>query len=131
MELYNAYVSGKLTDFRNLIVNKQYPILEEISAKNYGWTPLHYAMHYGKFDVICFILDYLTERGKYSMAMMLKSSDGRTPVLCLLRSNSLNIEQKIEVLIKVFQRYVIPLTAELKTELKNRNCLQLIEYMRK
>ena len=115
MELYSACVSGKLTDFRNLILNTQYPILEEISAKNYGWT----------------ILDYLTERGKYSMAMMLKSSDGRTPVLCLLRSNSLNIEQKKEVLIKVFQRYVIPLISELKTELKNRNCLQLIEYIRK
>ena len=33
MELYNACVSGKLTDFRNLILNKQYPILEEIFRK--------------------------------------------------------------------------------------------------
>ena len=131
MELYNACVSGKLNEFRNLIQNKKYPILEEISAKNYGWTPLHYAMHYGKFDVICYILDYLQDMGKYNLAMMLKSSDGRTPVLCLLRSNSLNIEQKKDILIKVFQRYVIPLTPELKTELKNRNCLQLIDYMRK
>jgi len=54
MELYNSCVEGRLEEFKNLVVSKKYPMLEEVSAHNYYWTPLHYAMHYGQIEIIKF-----------------------------------------------------------------------------
>ena len=84
MILYQHTVKGDLNEFKKLI-DKGYPLLEEVSAANYYWTPLHYAMHYGKMEIAFFILDILTQQGKYNMAMELESNDKRTPVLCLLK----------------------------------------------
>ena len=60
MDLYNAAVEGKVSEFKLLIEVKKFPILEEVSAKNYGWTPFHYAMHYGKWEIIKYIMNYLS-----------------------------------------------------------------------
>ena len=130
MELYNACVNGKLNELKNLILNKKYPVLEEVSAKTYGWTPLHYSFHYGKWEIVNFILDYLRKKGILDMAMMLKSSDGRTPLLCLLRSNSLNLDQKKDIFTKVIKNYPIIITDELRNELKARNCLNILDSIR-
>src|SRR5207253_620394 len=59
IELYNAAVNGNINEFKNLVLLKRYPILEEVSAHNYFWTSLHYAMHYGHSEIIYFILEYL------------------------------------------------------------------------
>ena len=64
------------------------------------------------------------------MAMMLKSSDGRTPLLCLLRSNSLNLDQKKDIFTKVIKNYPIIITDELRNELKARNCLNILDSIR-
>lgn len=61
LELYNAVVEGRLNDFKSLITNKKYPILEEVSVKNCFWTSLHSAMYLGKIDIVYFILDTLKE----------------------------------------------------------------------
>ena len=58
MILYQAAVKGELSDFKKLI-DKNYPLLEEVSAANFFWTPLHYAMHYGKMEIAFYILDIL------------------------------------------------------------------------
>ena len=95
MILYQHTVKGDLNEFKKLI-ERGFPILEEVSAANYYWTPLHYAMHYGKMEIAFFILDLLTQQGKYNMAMELESNDKRTPVLCLLKSNALSLSDKKE-----------------------------------
>ena len=88
MILYQAAVKGELDEFKKLI-SKGFPILEEVSAANFYWTPLHYAMHYGKMDIAFYIMDLLAEQGKYKKAMALESNDNRTPVLCLLKSKNI------------------------------------------
>ena len=74
---------------------------------NYYWTPLHYAMHFGKMEIAFYILVLLIKQGKYNMAMKLQSNDGRTPVLCLLKSSELSLSDKKEYFTRLVQRYKI------------------------
>lgn len=121
MELYQAAYDGRLLDFQRLIEEKKFSIFEEVSAKNFYWTPLHYAMHYGKIDIAFYILEYLKKNGTYERAMKLESNDGRNPILCLLKSNALNANEKRNCFIRLCERYKIkPNQATLK-EIKNRN----------
>lgn len=121
MELYQAAYEGRLLDFQRLIEEKKYSIFEEVSAKNFYWTPLHYAMHYGKTEIAFYILEYLKKNGTYDRAMKLESNDGRNPILCLLKSNALNAAEKKNCFIRLCERYKIkPNPATLK-EIKNRN----------
>lgn len=89
--LYNTTIKGDLREFKKLI-KKGYPLLEEISPANYYWTPLHYAMNYGKMEIALYILRKLKEKNNtlYKKAMALETNDKKTPVLCLLRSNVLS-----------------------------------------
>ena len=120
MVLYQTAVKGDVNEFRKLI-NKGYSMLEEVSAKNFFWTPLHYAMHYGKMEIAFYILDTLKEQGKYKMAMALESNDNRTPVLCLLKSNALSLSDKREYFTELVQRYQINCDDRALREIKNRN----------
>ena len=120
MVLYQAAVKGELDDFKRLI-NKGYPLLEEVSAAKFYWTPLHYAMHYGKMDIAFYIMDILKEQGKYRKAMALESNDNRTPVLCLLKSNALSLSDKKEYFTRLVQRFQIHVDDRTLREIKNRN----------
>ena len=120
MILYQAAVKGELSDFKKLI-NRGFPLLEEVSAAKFYWTPLHYAMHYGKMEIAFYILDTLKEQGKYKMAMALESNDNRTPVLCLLKSNALSLSDKREYFTELVQRYQINVDDRALREIKNRN----------
>ena len=120
MVLYQAAVKGELNDFKKLI-DRGYPLLEEVSAANFFWTPLHYAMHYGKMEIAFYILDILKQQGKYTMAMQLESNDKRTPVLCLLKSNALSLSDKKEYFTKLIQKYDINPDERTIREIKNRN----------
>ncbi len=124
-ELYNAVSEGDLDAYRILVENKKYNILEEISAKTFYWTSFHYAMHYGKLNIIFYIMDYYKQHLNY--VMRLDSNDGRCPILCLLKSNALNSATKKELLQKIFFNYNIMISAEVIRELKNRDMDYLIE----
>jgi hypothetical protein len=121
MELYNAAVEGRLADFQNMVLNKKYPVLEEVSAHNYFWTPLHYAMHYGQSDIIFFILEQIKTTGVLDLSMRLQSDDGRCPILCLLRSNSLNLEKKKDIMERLLSKYQFDISADVKKEMRNRD----------
>jgi len=47
MELYNASTKGNLEDLRNIVLNKKFSLVEEVSKAGYFWTVFHYASHYG------------------------------------------------------------------------------------
>lgn len=117
MELYNATIEGKISELAKLI-EKDYPILEEVSAAGYFWTILHYAMHYGKMDIIMLLLRYLKEKNQLEPALSLESSDGRCPLICLLKSNILNKTLKGDILQSILSKYKITLTSKLKKEIK-------------
>jgi len=129
MELYNACIEGRINDFKKLVLEKNYPVLEEVSAKGYFWTTFHYAMHYGQWEIIQFICDYLKSHDKFEAAMRVESNDKRCPLLCLLRSNSLNAEKKSEILSKFLKHYpnVQINTPELKKEIKVRSLTNLVK----
>ena len=120
MVLYQTAVKGDLNEFKKLI-SKGYPLLEEVSAKTFYWTPLHYAMHYGKMEIAFFIMDTLKERGIYNKAMALESNDKRTPVLCLLKSNALSASTKADCFRRLVERYSINVNEHVLKEIKNRN----------
>ena len=120
MILYQAAVKGDLSEFKKLIA-RGFPLLEEVSAANFYWTPLHYAMHYGKMEIAFYILDSLRDQGKYRMGLELESNDHRTPVLCLLKSNALSLTDKMEYFTRLVQRYEIYPDERTIREIKYRN----------
>lgn len=128
MEIYNSCVEGNVQKFKNLIEVKGYPILEEISARNFGWTSFHYAMHYGKWNIIQYIMTTLQTKGFLNMALQIKSSDGRCPLLCLLRSNVLDPDTKKKIFDKIIKEFKnIFISQEVKDELKKRTMLYLLD----
>lgn len=124
-ELYDAVFAGDLSTFQNLITNKHYKIFEEISAKSYFWTSFHYAMHYGKLNIIFYIMENYSANLNY--IMRLESNDGRCPILCLIKSNALNTQTKKELLEKIFMKFKFLISKEIIRELKNRDIDYLIE----
>jgi len=124
-DLYNAVFEGNLSVFQDLILNKKYNILEEISAKSFYWTSFHYAMHYGKLNIIFFIMDFYKDN--LNNIMRLESNDGRCPILCMVKSNALNTNMKKENLEKIFARYRFFISNEIIRELKNRDLDYIID----
>lgn len=120
MTLYQAAEKRELNDFKKLIT-REFPLFEEISASNFYLTPLHYAIHYGKMEIAFYILDTLKDQGKYRMAMESESNDHRTSVLCLLKSNTLSLLDKMEYFIKLLQRYEVYPDERSLREIKNTN----------
>jgi len=119
--LHNAIVEGNIGLFKTFILEKKYPIFEEISAKNYFWTSIHYAMHYGKWNIIDFCLKYLKEKGLFEKGMKMRSNDNRCPLLCLLKSNSLKNEDKRIIFEKLVKEYEISITPDIRKEVIARN----------
>lgn len=63
MELYTSSTKGKLDEIKEILSNpdKKYSVTEEISKSGYYWTVLHYASHYGHYDVLIFLIEFLEE----------------------------------------------------------------------
>ena len=131
MELYNSVIKDNLDLFKSLIYGspykKPYPMFEEVSAKNYYWTPLHYAMHYAKWDIIQFIFEYLFQYNLVNSALNLKTKDSRCPLLCLLRSKALSDKVKIDTFDRLISTFPIPISNEVKDEIIKRKYDTLIQ----
>ena len=130
MILYQTAVKGDVNELRKLI-NKGYSMLEEVSAKNFFWTPLHYAMHYGKMEIAFYIMEELKKKGLYNKAMSLESNDKRTPVLCLLKSNALSSGNKADCFRRLVERYPIIVNEQVLKEIKNRNLEEIYKRNKK
>ena len=130
MKLYNSTVSGNLDEYKKYIYGinsgKPYSIFEEVSAPGYKWTTFHYAMHYGKWEIIKFIFEYLIDLNLLDKALNIKSKDNICPLLCLLRSKVLNIEEKRIIFSNIIENFDIPFSKEVKEELYNRKMQDLL-----
>ena len=63
MELYTSSTKGKLEELKDALENpeKKFSITEEISKSGYYWTVLHYASHYGHYEVLIFLIEFLED----------------------------------------------------------------------
>ena len=59
MELYTSSTKGLLDDLKFALNSKKFSITEEISKSGYYWTVLHYASHYGHYDSLIFLIEFL------------------------------------------------------------------------
>ena len=70
MELYTSSTKGKLEDLKDALC-KEYSITEEISKCGYYWTILHYASHYGHYDILIYLIEILDDHpNKYEIYNM-------------------------------------------------------------
>ena len=128
MALYSYAVEGNLTEFKKCIEERGYPILEEVSAKTFYWTPLHYAMQYGKVEIIIYIMKYLEKKGMLENAMKLESNDNRDPLSCLLKSNAIQNQVKRSTLQEILKHnFQFTISNEVKREIRNRNLEDLLQ----
>ena len=59
-KFHDFIFKGDLKSFKECLegkYGKKYNIFEEISEEGYYWTPLHYAIQYGKWNIIKFIIE--------------------------------------------------------------------------
>ena len=97
MELYTSSTKGKLEDLKEVLENgeKAYSVTEEISKSGYYWTVLHYASHYGHYDILIYLIEFLDSHpDKYDIFNM-QTTEGKTPLFCAVLSGDIKqIEDK-------------------------------------
>ena len=134
MRFYQSVIEGNLDYYKQLIHGTTYSqpfnIFEEVSSPGYGWTTFHYAMHYAKWNIIQFIIQYLFAHKKIEIGCRLKSKDGRCPLLCLLKSNALKPDVKRETFDKIISNFTIPVSDEVIKELNNRGLNDLVSKIK-
>ena len=123
LELYKIYINGSS-------YNPPFNIFEEVSEPGYGWTTFHYAMHYARWNIIRYIIEYLISKDKLNIMLRLKSKDGRCPLLCLLKSNALKLDIKRDTFDKIITNFTIPISNEVRAELENRGFKELLERVK-
>mmetsp|Transcript_18171 Transcript_18171/g.31077 ORF Transcript_18171/g.31077 Transcript_18171/m.31077 type:complete len:105 (+) Transcript_18171:468-782(+) len=96
MELYTSSTKGKLENLKEVLNNpvKKYSVTEEISKSGYYWTVLHYASHYGHYDILMYLIEYLDDHpDKYEIFNM-QTTEGKTPLFCAILSGDIKSVQK-------------------------------------
>ena len=78
-------------------------------------------MHYGKWEIIKYIFEYLIDLNLLDKALNIKTDDNRCPILCLLKSNSLQPLEKKEIYFKIINTFQIPISEEVMIEAIKRN----------
>lgn len=91
MELYTSSTKGRLDDLKYVLESseKNYSVTEEISKSGYYWTVLHYASHYGHFDILEYLIEFLHDHpDKYEIFNM-QTTEGKTPLFCAVLSGDI------------------------------------------
>ena len=68
---------------------KTYSVTEEISKSGYFWTVLHYASHYGHYDVLQFLIDFLDDHPDKFDLFNMQTFEGKTPLFCAILSGDI------------------------------------------
>ena len=97
MDLYNSCTNGDTAKYIEVIKSGNYPILEECSAAGYFWTGLHYASHYGHYDIIKFTLEELKDKPDKVEMVSIQSNEGMTPYAIAIMNIS-DLEKRRNVL---------------------------------
>ena len=128
-KFHDFIFKGDLNGFKECLegkYGKKYNIFEEISKEGYFWTPFHYAMQYGKWNIINYIIEYLNTQNLVEVGFRLKSKDNRCPLLCLLKSSDISAKEKRDIFEKMKMNFSIPVSDDVKRELKKQGFEDLL-----
>ena len=111
MELYTCSTKGKLDLLKEIIKPKtpvddtehqQFSITEEISKQGYFWTVLHYASHYGHYDVLNYLIEHLEDNPDKFEIFNMQTYEGKTPLFCTILSGDIKLNQKQKIIKRWF-----------------------------
>ena len=96
MELYTCSTKGKLSELKDALLSpdKQYSVTEEISKSGYYWTVLHYASHYGHYEVLNFLIEFLECHPDKFEIFNMQTTEGKTPLFCAILSGDISSKVK-------------------------------------
>jgi len=91
MELYTSSTKGRIEDLKEVLQNpdKEYSVTEEISKSGYYWTVLHYASHYGHYDILIYLIDFLSNHPHKYEIFNMQTTEGKTPLFCAVLSGDI------------------------------------------
>ena len=113
MELYTSSTKGKLQDLKDVLEeeSKKYSVTEEISKSGYYWTVLHYASHYGHYDILIYLIEFLEEHPDKFDIFNMQTTEGKTPLFCAVLSGDIkHIEDKQRIIKLWFDTNCVDLT---------------------
>jgi ankyrin repeat protein len=104
MELYTSSTKGKLEDLKVVLsdTSKNYSVTEEISKSGYFWTVLHYASHYGHYDTLLYLIDYLSDNPDKFEIFNMQTTEGKTPLFCAVLSGDIKKVEDKQRIIKLW-----------------------------
>ena len=137
MELYSSSTKGLLNELKDAIQNpqKEFSVTEEISKQGYFWTALHYASHYGHYEVLLFLLEHLEEHPQKYEIFNLQTAEGKTPLFCTVLSGDIKLVDKQRIIKLWFDTNCVDLSLRKKSgedllQLARKNKLYefIVEY---
>lgn len=91
MELYTSSTKGRIDELKFVLedADKNYSVTEEISKSGYYWTVLHYASHYGHFDILEYLIEFLQDHPEKYEIFNMQTTEGKTPLFCAVLSGDI------------------------------------------
>ena len=103
--MYTCSTKGRLQEMRDILIagecaehQKVYSITEEISKSGYFWTVIHYASHYGHYDVLSFLIEYLDDHPDKFEIYNMETFEGKTPLICAILSGDISQKKKQKII---------------------------------
>lgn len=59
---------------------------------------LHYASHYGHFDVLCFLVEFLDDHPDKFDIYNMQTTEGKTPLFCAILSGDISVKMKRKII---------------------------------
>ena len=103
MMLYGASTKGRLEDLKDILepingYKDALSVTEEISKAGYYWTSLHYASHYGHYEVVQYLIEFLSDHPDKSDIFNMQTAEGKTPLFCAILSSDIDAKRKQQII---------------------------------
>ena len=94
MRLYNSSVKGKLEELKDMLEGRNglepFSVTEEVSKGGYYWTIIHYASHFGHYEVLQYIIEYLDDHPHKFDIFNMQTTEGKSPLFCAIISSDID-----------------------------------------
>ena len=94
MQLYSCSTKGKLEELQEILEGtngkEALSVTEEVSKAGYYWTVIHYASHYGHYEVLQYIIEFLDDHPDKFEIFNMQTTEGKSPLFCAILSSDIN-----------------------------------------